>query len=78
MILKASVLQLLPDLPHIDSYNPEGLPLPDGHPDNHPKFIELRDLAAWAEGMVWTSPERRCRTLPIGAMNARHSAEFFR
>jgi arsenic resistance protein ArsH len=39
-------------------FNPEGLPLPDGHPENHPKVQELRDLAAWSEGMVWTSPER--------------------
>jgi arsenical resistance protein ArsH len=39
-------------------FNPEGLPLPDGHPEHHPKVQELRDLAAWSEGMVWTSPER--------------------
>jgi arsenical resistance protein ArsH len=39
-------------------FNPEGLPLPDGHPEQHPKVQELRDLAAWSEGMVWTSPER--------------------
>jgi arsenical resistance protein ArsH len=39
-------------------YNPEGLPLPDGHPEDHPKVKELRDLATWCEGMVWTSPER--------------------
>ena len=39
-------------------FNPEGLPLPDGHPEDHPKVKELRDLATWSEGMVWTSPER--------------------
>jgi arsenical resistance protein ArsH len=39
-------------------FNPEGLPLPDGHPETHPKVQELRSLAAWSEGMVWTSPER--------------------
>jgi arsenic resistance protein ArsH len=39
-------------------FNPEGLPLPDGHPESHPKVQELRNLAAWSEGMVWTSPER--------------------
>jgi arsenical resistance protein ArsH len=39
-------------------FNPEGLPLPDGHPEDHPKVQELRDLATWSEGMVWTSPER--------------------
>ena len=39
-------------------FNPEGLPLPDGAPETHPKVQELRDLAGWAEGMVWCSPER--------------------
>jgi arsenic resistance protein ArsH len=32
--------------------------LPDDQPDTHPKVQELRALAQWAEGMVWTSPER--------------------
>ena len=39
-------------------YDPAGLPLPDSVPDTHPKVQELRDAATWAEGMVWTSPER--------------------
>lgn len=39
-------------------YDPTGLPQPDGAPDTHPKVRELRDLAAWSEGMVWCSPER--------------------
>ena len=39
-------------------FDPDGLPLPDAVPDSHPKVQELRDAAAWAEGMVWTSPER--------------------
>eukprot|EP01034_Spumella_vulgaris_P006557 gene6557-8346_t len=39
-------------------FNPSGLPLPDDAPDSHPKVQELRELAAWSEGMVWTSPER--------------------
>jgi arsenic resistance protein ArsH len=40
------------------TFNPAGLPLPDDAPESHPKVQELRDLAQWAEGMVWCSPER--------------------
>ena len=39
-------------------FDPAGLPLPDAAPDDHPKVKALRDAATWAEGMVWTSPER--------------------
>lgn len=39
-------------------YCPRGLPLPDAEDAAHPKVQELRDLAAWCEGMVWCSPER--------------------
>ena len=39
-------------------FDPAGLPLPDSAPESHPKVRELREAAAWAEGMVWTSPER--------------------
>lgn len=40
-------------------FNPSGLPLPDDTgSEDHPKVAELRDLAVWCEGMVWSSPER--------------------
>ncbi|MBA2127572.1 arsenical resistance protein ArsH [Hyphomicrobium methylovorum] len=39
-------------------YHAHGLPLPDDAPETHPKVKELRELAAWSEGMVWCSPER--------------------
>jgi arsenic resistance protein ArsH len=52
----ARLLQALGAEPRI--YDPRGLPLPDDAPEDHPKVRELRDLAQWSEGMVWTSPER--------------------
>jgi len=39
-------------------FDPLNLPQPDTAPDSHPKVQELRELAAWSEGMVWCSPER--------------------
>lgn len=39
-------------------FNPAGLPLVDDADDNHPKVRELHELVQWAEGMVWSSPER--------------------
>ncbi len=39
-------------------FDPRGLPLPDSEADDHEKVAELRGLAAWSEGMVWSSPER--------------------
>ena len=39
-------------------FDPHDLPLPDGAAEAHPKVQQLRDWAQWAEGMVWTSPER--------------------
>ena len=46
------------------AFDPTGLPLPDGAEASHPKVAELRALAEWSEGMVWSSPERH------GAMSA--------
>jgi len=39
-------------------YDPRDLPLPDAVEPDHPKVAELRALAEWSEGMVWSSPER--------------------
>ncbi len=39
-------------------FDPTGLPLVDGAPADHPKVLELRERVQWAEGMVWSSPER--------------------
>ncbi len=39
-------------------FNPSGLPLVDDATENHPKVRELHELVQWAEGMVWSSPER--------------------
>lgn len=42
----------------VRTFDPAGLPLPDGADPDDPKVKELRDLANWSEGMVWVSPER--------------------
>ena len=34
------------------TFNPSGLPLPDDAPESQPRVQELRELAAWSEGMV--------------------------
>lgn len=40
-------------------FDPSGLPLVDDEgAGDHPKVQELRSLALWSEGMVWSSPER--------------------
>ena len=54
----------------VRTFDPRGLPLPDGAEPDHPKVAELRDLADWAEGMVWVSPERH------GAMTAIMKAQI--
>ena len=51
-------------------FDPAGLPLPDGAGEDHPKVRELRELATWCEGMVWSSPERH------GAMSAVMKAQI--
>ncbi len=39
-------------------FDPRGLPQPDSCDADHDKVAELRELALWSEGMVWSSPER--------------------
>ena len=39
-------------------FDPSGLPLVDDANEQHPKVQELRELADWSEGQVWSSPER--------------------
>ena len=39
-------------------FNPSGLPLPDDAGADHDKVRELRELATWCDGFVWSSPER--------------------
>lgn len=39
-------------------FDPSELPLVDDSTADHPKVVELRELAIWSEGMVWSSPER--------------------
>ncbi|MGH8782481.1 arsenical resistance protein ArsH [Paraburkholderia sp.] len=39
-------------------FDPDGLPLADSVPADHPKVVELRKLSEWSEGQVWCSPER--------------------
>ncbi len=39
-------------------FDPRDLPFPDAVGAEHPKVAELRELATWSEGMLWSSPER--------------------
>lgn len=52
----ARILRYLGATTHL--YNPSGLPLPDAADATHPKVAELRDLATWCDGFVWSTPER--------------------
>ena len=52
----ARILEYLGATTHL--YNPAGLPLPDAAEATHPKVAELRELATWCDGFVWSSPER--------------------
>lgn len=52
------------------TFDPTDLPLPDGASPDHPKVAELREMAVWCEGMVWSSPERH------GAMTAIMKAQI--
>ena len=54
----------------VKTFHPAGLPLPDSVDADHPKVRELRSLACWSEGMVWSSPERH------GAMTAVMKAQI--
>ena len=38
-------------------FDPAGLPVYDGDSVGHPKVVELRQLALWADGHLWISPE---------------------
>lgn len=51
-------------------FHANGLPLPDETDATHPRVVELREAAKWAEGMVWCSPERH------GAMTAVMKAQI--
>ncbi len=39
-------------------FDPSGLPFPDDADEKHDKVVELCELVAWCDGMVWSSPER--------------------
>lgn len=51
-------------------YHPQGLPLPEDAALDHPKVLQLNELLAWSEGMVWCSPERH------GAMSSIFKAQI--
>ncbi|GEN23627.1 arsenical resistance protein ArsH [Halomonas cupida] len=54
----------------VRTFSPRDLPLPDAADGEHSRVKELRELASWAEGMVWVSPERH------GAMTAVMKAQI--
>ena len=42
----------------VQIYRPHDLPVFDRESYSHPEVVKLRELSAWSEGHVWTSPEQ--------------------
>ncbi|EDM24815.1 NADPH-dependent FMN reductase [Lentisphaera araneosa HTCC2155] len=58
-LLAAEAALILEELgAEVKCFDPRGLPQVDDADESHFKVQELRTLANWSEGMVWSSPER--------------------